>query len=266
MTTIAIVGAAGRMGQALVRCAPRVPGLQVVAAVDRADHPQLGTDAGRLAGAAELGVRLSADVRAAAALADVLIDFSAHQAAPATAELAASLGKALVLGTTGLSDAEAAAVRAQTARIPIVWSPNMSLGVNVLFALARKAAATLGLDYDVEIVEAHHHHKKDAPSGTALGLAQEAAAGRGQNLKDVACYGRAGLVGERPRGQIGLHAVRGGDIVGDHTGYFAAESERLELTHRAGSRDCLALGALKAAAWVNGRGPALYTMKDVLGL
>jgi 4-hydroxy-tetrahydrodipicolinate reductase len=157
-------------------------------------------------------------------------------------------------------------VRAQAARIPIVWSPTMSLGVNVLFALVRKAAAALGLDYDVEIVEAHHHYKKDAPSGTALGLATEAAAGRGQTLRDVASYGRQGLVGERRRGEIGLHAVRAGDIVGDHTVYFATEGERLELTHRASSRDCFAMGALQAAAWVKGRGAGLYTMKDVLGL
>jgi 4-hydroxy-tetrahydrodipicolinate reductase len=266
MTTIAIVGAAGRMGQALVRCAPRVKELQIVAAVDRADHPQTGQDVGLLAGAGEKGLRLSGDLRAAAVAAEVLIDFSAHQAVPATAELAAALGKAVVIGTTGLTDAEGAAVRAPAARIPIVWSPNMSLGVNVLFALVRKAAAALGLDYDVEIVEAHHHYKKDAPSGTALGLATEAAAGRGQTLRDVASYGRQGLVGERRRGEIGLHAVRAGDIVGDHTVYFATEGERLELTHRASSRDCFAMGALQAAAWVKGRGAGLYTMKDVLGL
>ena len=266
MIKVVIVGAAGRMGLSLARCCPREPSLRLVGAVERADHPQMGQDLGRLAGGAEIGLWLSSDLRAAAPHADVLIDFSIHQGVPATVALAATLSKAVVIGTTGLDAAEADAVRQHAARIPIVWSPNMSLGMNVLFALVRKAAAALGLAYDIEIVESHHHFKKDAPSGTALRLAEEAAAGRNQQLKDVAVYGRHGLGPERPRGEIGIHAVRGGDIVGDHTVYFATEGERLELTHRVSSRDALAMGALHAAAWVSGRAPGLYGMQDVLGL
>lgn len=266
MTKIAIIGAAGRMGQALVRCAPRFKELQLVAALDRSDCPLLGRDSGTVAGTAETGVPMTADLDAALRAAGVLVDFSFHTVVPATASAAAAAGKALVLGTTGLTPAEATTVHAAARKIPIVWAPNMSLGVNLLFLLVKQAASVLGLDYDVEIVESHHRFKKDAPSGTALRLAERVAEGRGQRLEDVACYGRHGMSGERPKGQIAIHALRMGDVVGDHTVSFGVEGERVELTHKASSRDALAMGALRAAQWVAGRKPGLYDMADVLGL
>jgi len=266
MTKLAIIGAAGRMGQALVHCAPRFKELSLVAAVDRPDCPLLGRDSGTSAGAAETGVLMTADLAAAVRAADVLVDFSFHTVVPATAQAAAAAGRALVLGTTGLTTAEEQSVRAAAAVIPVVWAPNMSLGVNVLFALVKQAAAALGLDYDVEIIETHHRFKKDAPSGTALRLAERVAEGRGQSFRDVACFGRKGISGDRPKGQIAIHALRMGDVVGDHTVTFGVAGERVELAHKASSRDALAVGALRAAQWVAGRKPGLYDMADVLGL
>ncbi len=266
MITVAILGAAGRMGQALVRSARGMEGVAVAAAVELPSHPAVGRDAGLTAGIGETGVAIGADARAAVAAADVAIDFTFHTEAPRNAALCAALGKDLVLGTTGLDAGEAAGIREAASRVPVVWAPNYSLGVNLLFSLVRQAARTLGLNYDIEIVETHHRLKKDAPSGTALGLARAAASGRGQDLDKVAVYGRHGITGERPAGEIGIHALRGGDVVGDHTVLFAAPGERLELTHRASGRDVFAPGALKAAQWVAGRKPGLYDMQDVLGL
>jgi 4-hydroxy-tetrahydrodipicolinate reductase len=265
MTQIAVLGAAGRMGRAILRCAAQHQGLRIVAAIEQPSRPEVGQDAGTVAGIAPLGVTVASDI-AAVEKADVLIDFTFHSEVPANAALAARLGKGLVVGTTGLSEAEIAAIRQAAATVPVVFSPNMSLGVNLLFALVRKAAQTLGPAYDIEVVEMHHRLKKDAPSGTALALAQKAAEGRGLSLPAVACNGRAGITGERPRDQIGIHALRGGDVVGDHTVVFAAEGERVELSHKAGSRDSFAHGALRAAAWLQGKPPKLYDMQDVLGL
>ena len=266
MTSVAILGAAGRMGEALIRCARALHTTRVVAAVERADHPGLGQDVGEAAGLGRIGVLLCADLVAAAEHAAVLIDFSDHRAVPGHAEVAVRLGKAMVIGTTGLDEGEARAVRAAAESIPVVWTPNMSLGVTLLFELVQQAARALGLDYDAEIVETHHRHKKDAPSGTGLHLAEAVARGRGQQLRDVACHGRDGIVGERPVGQIGIHAVRSGSVVGDHVVSLASETEIIELSHRALSRDAFAAGALRAAQWVAGRPAGLYGMKDVLGL
>ena len=263
MTNIAILGAAGRMGQTLLRCAPRIPELKVVSALECAGHAALGQDAGLLAGIGAIQLPISVH---AAKNTGVAIDFTFHSAVPANIAAAVAARQAVVLGTTGLTETEQAIVRAASAQIPIVWAANMSLGVNVLLDLVRRAAAILGPDYDAEIVEMHHHFKKDAPSGTALALAEALAKGRGVALKDVVCHGREGMVGERPRGQIGMHALRGGDVVGDHTVMFACEGERVELTHRASSRESFAMGALRAAVWVHGRKPGLYNMRDVLGL
>jgi 4-hydroxy-tetrahydrodipicolinate reductase len=254
------------MGQALVRCSRRLEGVAIAGAVETAGHAALGRDAGVVAGIGELGVKVTDDLRAAIAGADAVIDFSVREAAPANVRAAAELRRAYVLGTTGLNDGERAAVQRAAQTVPIVWAPNMSLAVNLLFALVEKAAGVLGPDYDIEIVEMHHRFKKDAPSGTALRLGEKAAAGRGQAFASVANYGREGQVGERPRGQIGIHAVRGGDAVGDHTVLFATEGERLELTHRATSREAFAMGALHAARWVVSQRPRLYDMQDVLGL
>ncbi len=266
MLNVVVLGAGGRMGGALIRGSASLPGLRLAAAVERSGHVATGRDAGVVAGIAPLGIVVGEDRAAAIARADVVVDFTFHTEAPASLAQAVACGAAYVLGTTGLDAHEQEAVRDAATRIPVVWAPNMSLGVNVLLDLVRRAAAALGLDYDAEIVEMHHRHKQDAPSGTALGFGRALAEGRGQDLKEVACHGREGITGERARGEIGFHALRGGDVVGDHTVVFAAEGERIELTHKASSRDCFALGALKAALWLRGRDPGLYTMTDVLGL
>ena len=267
---VLIVGAGGRMGLAMARLIAQraVPGLELVAAVDRAGAPLMGQDAGVAAGVPALGVVLGADLAAAlAARPDVAVDFSSPSAAAATAAQVAAAGVPWVVGTTGLGAAEQAAIAQAARKIPVVFSANMSLGVNLLYALVAQAARALaGLRYDCEIIERHHRRKKDAPSGTALYLGEAAAQGFGWNLKDVAVDGRTGIPGERPEKEIGFHAVRGGDVVGDHTVLFAADGECIELSHRATSRDTLALGALRAAAWLPGRTPALYNMRDVLGL
>ena len=267
---VLIVGAGGRMGLAMARLIAQraVPGLELVAAVDRAGAPLLGQDAGVAAGVPALGVVLGADLAAGlAARPDVAVDFSSPSATAATAAQVAAAGVPWVVGTTGLGAAEQTAVAQAARKIPVVLSANMSLGVNLLYALVEQAARTLaGLRYDCEIIERHHRRKKDAPSGTALYLGEAAAQGFGWNLKDVAVDGRTGIPGERPEKEIGFHAVRGGDVVGDHAVLFAADGECIELSHRATSRDTLALGALRAAAWLPGRAPALYGMRDVLGL
>ena len=265
MTGIIIAGAAGRMGHALLRCMADSKNLRLVAALERADDPSIGRDAGTIAGLEKSDVIITDDF-ATAPQADVLIDFSSRSATAENAKIAARRGIAMIVGTTGLDEKESAAINKASRNIPIVWSPNMSLGVNVLFALVSRAAATLGTRYDVEITEIHHKHKKDAPSGTALKLAEAVATARKQKLSDVAVYGRHGQTGERPDGQIAVHAIRMGDVVGDHTVCLATDGERLELTHRATSRDAFAAGALRAAMWIKGKEPGLYSMKDVLGL
>jgi len=264
-----IVGAAGRMGKTLIRCLldRSVPGLQLAGAVDLAACPEQGQDAGQAAGGPAAGVPITADLARAAAGADVAVDFSLHQSAAAHATQCAGWGKPLVIGATGLTAAERQAVAQAARAVPIVMAPNMSLGVNLLLTLVRQTAAALrDRGFDVEIVERHHRRKQDAPSGTALALGAAAAEGYGWDLNAAAVHGRAGLVGERPARQIGFHAIRGGDWVGDHTVIFAADGESLELSHRATSRVTFALGALRAAAWVAGRPAGLYSMQDVLGL
>ena len=197
---------------------------------------------------------------------EAVIDFTFHEAVPANIAKAAEDGVVYVLGTTGLTDAEQAAVAAAAKRIPIVQSGNFSLGVNLLLGLVKKAAEILGVEYDCEVVEMHHRHKKDAPSGTALMLARAAAEGRGQDFEDAAVFGREGMVGERPQGEIAVHALRGGSVIGDHTVMFAGDVERVELVHKAQSREAFAAGALRAALWAAGRRPGIYSMRDVLGL
>jgi 4-hydroxy-tetrahydrodipicolinate reductase len=196
---------------------------------------------------------------------EAVVDFSFHEAVAPNVERAAAEGVAYVIGTTGLAPEEQARVDACAAKIPIVQAANYSLGVNLLLDLVRRAARVLGPAYDVELVEMHHRHKKDAPSGTALMLANAAAEGRGVRLDDVACHGRSGIVGERPEGEIALHALRGGSVVGDHTVMFAGDVERVEITHKAQGREAFAAGALRAAKWAAGRAPGKYDMRDVLG-
>ncbi len=254
------------MGCALVRGVAARPGLSLAAAVERAGHPAVGSDAGSVAGISPLGVVVTDDSSSAVSAGRVVVDFTFHTEVPKTLALARAAGAAYVLGTTGLMPEEQAAVHEAAKEIPVVWAANMSLGVNVLLDLVRRAAAILGTSYDAEIVEMHHRHKKDAPSGTALALAKALAEGRKVSLEDHAVYGREGIVGERPEGEIAIHALRGGDVVGDHTVILADDGERVELVHKASSRDSFANGALLAASWLSGRAPGLYSMRDVLGL
>ncbi len=265
MIKIAILGAGGRMGQAIIRCARRLEDLKIVAAIEAPQCPLIGKDAGLVAGVLDIGVPIADDARTGAEKADVMVEFSFPSASAAHALLAAGLKKPIVIGTTGMSGDEKEKLKKAAAETALLWSPNMSLGVNVLDAAIARIAKTLA-HYDVEIIETHHAQKKDAPSGTALRLAETVAVARGLRLDKTALYGRQGNVGARPQGQIGVHAVRAGDVVGDHTVIFASEGERIELTHRASSRDCLALGALRAAQWIVGRPAGLYDMRDVLGL
>lgn len=239
---IAIVGAAGRMGKKLCELAPTM-GLEVVSKVDVAE----GFDA------------------ECCSCTEGVIDFSHHSCLAANIAKAAAAGIPYVIGTTGILPEEQAAVDAAASTIPVVQSGNYSLGVNILLELVEKSASLLGEDYDIEIAEMHHCHKKDAPSGTALMLAKSAAAGRGVSLDEKAIYGRHGDVGERPRGEIAVHALRGGSVVGDHTVMFASELERIELTHKAQDRAAFAAGALKALVWAKGRASGIYTMRHVLG-
>jgi 4-hydroxy-tetrahydrodipicolinate reductase len=243
MTKIIITGAKGRMGQALVACAKNFPGLEIAAQLDQGD-----------------------DLSSVIAKTDVLIDFSSHSATPDIVALCAKSKKAVVIGTTGHSATEKVAISNWRSAIPMVWSSNFSTGVNTLFWLTRKAAEILGPAFDLEILEMHHRMKKDAPSGTAKTLAEILAGVRKLQLEKAARHGRTGIVGERTSSEIGIHSIRGGDVVGDHTVIFANAGERLELTHKASSRDTFANGALRAALWVVKQNPGLYDMQDVLGL
>ncbi|MBS0319506.1 MAG: 4-hydroxy-tetrahydrodipicolinate reductase [Proteobacteria bacterium] len=262
---IAIAGASGRMGRALIRATLAAPDLTLAAALDVPGSPALGTDAGAAAGTPD-GITITDDLQASVRLADVLIDFTRPAGTLAHADACAGAGCALVVGTTGLAPADRAALAAAAQRIPVVFAPNMSIGVNVLVKLVELAAAALGPAYDIEIVELHHKHKVDAPSGTALRLGEAAAAGAGIDLATAGVYAREGVTGERRAGSIGFATLRGGDAVGEHTVLFAGDGERIELTHRATSRDTFASGALRAARFVAGKPAGLYDMTDVLGL
>ena len=262
---IGIPGAAGRMGQALTRQVAADEGCTLAAATEVPGHPALGRDCGVLAGIEPLGVAASDDPQTMFRVADAVLDFTLAGAAARHAALAAAEGTVLVVGTTGLGQAEQTALETAAAKVAVVQAPNMSLAVNLLLWLTERVAGLLDDDYDVEIVEMHHRHKIDAPSGTALGLGRAAARGRGIALDAVAARGRDGVTGARPRGEIGFAALRGGDVVGEHSVIFAAEGERLELTCRSANRQTYARGAVQAARWALEREPGLYTMTDVLG-
>jgi len=263
---IGILGCGGRMGRMLVQAVLDTEGAQLAGGSDREGSDAVGTDLGQMIGRGPLGLTVGSDPRALVAASDVLIDFTAPAATLAHAALAAERGKVLIVGTTGLTAADEAQLAGFAQRTPIVYAPNFSLGVNLLLALVEQAARALSDDYDIEIVEMHHHHKVDAPSGTALGLGRAAAKGRAVDLDSVARRQRDGIIGARPKGEIGFATLRGGDVVGDHSVIFAAEGERVEITHRATTRAVFARGAVKAALWSAGKGPGLYSMKDVLGL
>lgn len=261
---IVVAGAAGRMGRTLLALARGRSDLRIAAALEAPGHPELGTDAGRLAGGSDLGIRVTDELDGLPRGA-VLIEFTAPGPSLEHLRAAADAGLAAVLGTTGFSPDQQAEIDALAARVALVQAANMSVGVSVLLEIAADVARRLGPAFDIEIAEVHHRLKKDAPSGTALALARAALAGRGGTLEHWAAYGREGLVGERPREQIGVLALRGGDVVGDHTVHFLGTGERVELTHRAQSREAFAAGALRAATWVSGHAPGCYTMRDVLG-
>jgi 4-hydroxy-tetrahydrodipicolinate reductase len=243
MVKVIITGAKGRMGKMLIDCAAKIPELQVAGEIDAGD-----------------------DLHSVIEKADVVIDFSFHAASAGFAAICAEHGKAIVVGTTGHSEADKAKIKNLSLKIPIVLATNFSTGVNTLFWLTRKAAEILGPDFDLEVVEMHHRLKKDAPSGTATTLAEILAEVRQQQLSEVIRHGRAGIVGERTASEIGMHSLRGGDVVGDHTVIFATNGERVELTHKASSRETFANGALRAAQWVVKQRPGLYNMQNVLGL
>jgi 4-hydroxy-tetrahydrodipicolinate reductase len=266
MIRIAVAGASGRMGRTIIHVLADTSGAQLVAAVERHGHADLGKDSGELAGVGKNGVLVTHDAQKALTGADVWIDFTAPEAAAHAAEVAAQQKVALVIGTTGLADAHKAALERATKVVPAVVSSNMSVGVNVLIKLLDQAARALGPGYDPEIVELHHRSKKDAPSGTAIMMANALAHAMGRSMKEDAVYGRQGQIGARRERELGVLAVRGGDVVGDHTAYFLGQGERIEITHRATSRDTFARGAVRAAMWVSGKPAGLYDMQDVLGM
>jgi 4-hydroxy-tetrahydrodipicolinate reductase len=262
---VAIVGCAGRMGQMLLKLLINAPGVVVVGGTERRGSPAMGQDLGALAGIEPLGISVTEDAALLFETADVVVDFTNPSATILHAGLAAKFGCAHVVGTTGLDSDQMAAISRAAQRTAIVLAANMSLGVNLLQQVVEEVARILDPEWDIEIIEMHHRHKVDAPSGTALALGEAAARGRNVSLRRVARRSRDGQVGPRQRGEIGFSALRGGDVVGDHTVIFAADGERVEITHKASSREIFARGAVKAVLWAAGKKSGLYTMRDVLG-
>ena len=266
MIRIAITGAGGRMGRTLLESIDAHPLTTLTVALERPDSSLIGVDAGELSGLGRRGVALVGGLESVLEHFDVLIDFSSPAATAEVVAIAAAAGKALVIGTTGLDAAQQAVIDQAALRVPVCQAANFSTGVNLSLVLLETAARVLGDTADIEILEAHHRHKRDAPSGTALAMGQAVADVLGRDLQAVAVYGREGHTGPRERDTIGFATVRGGDIVGDHTVMFAADGERLEITHKASSRMAFASGAVRAAAWLAGRAPGHYGMREVLGL
>ncbi len=266
MRRIAVMGAAGRMGKTLIEAVQQAPGATLSAAVDRPDSSLLGADAGELAGVGRLGVALVGDLAQALDDFDVLIDFTHPSVTLQNLQVCRAAGKAMVIGTTGFTVEEKQLLAEAAREIPIVFAANFSVGVNLCLKLLDTAARVLGDEVDIEIIEAHHRHKVDAPSGTALRMGEVVASALGRDLHKVAVYGREGQTGARARETIGFATVRAGDVVGDHTVLFAADGERVEITHKASSRMTFAKGAVRSALWLQGRAPALYDMQDVLEL
>jgi len=265
MTKIAITGAAGRMGKALLEAVNQTEGTIVSAALERPGSSVVGVDAGELVGIGKLDVRVVDDIASAEAF-DVLIDFTRPEVTLANLAVCRQRGSAMVIGTTGFDEAQKTQIAEAAKDIAIVFAPNMSVGVNLCLKLLQMAAKVLGDEVDIEVIEAHHRHKVDAPSGTALRMGEVVAEALGRDLKECAVYGREGVTGERKRKTIGFETIRAGDIVGDHTVLFAGEGERVEITHKASSRMTFAGGAVRAAQWLVGREAGLYDMQDVLDL
>lgn len=263
---IAVTGAAGRMGKTLVEAISLHSGAELGAAIERPDSPAIGADAGELAGLGKCGVTIVADLNAVINDFDVLVDFTAPVATVANAKTCSAAGKKMIIGTTGCTAQDKAWISEAASRSAICMATNFSTGVNLCFKLLKESAEILGDDYDVEIVEAHHRHKVDSPSGTALSMGEAVAEGLQRDLNKVAIYGREGQVGARPDKEIGFATVRGGDVVGDHTVMFLADGERVEISHKASSRMSFGRGAIRAAVWIAAKDNGLFDMQDVLGL
>ncbi len=266
MVRIALAGVSGRMGQCLVKAALLAKDTELTVAVSRPESLSIGKDAGELAGQGAIGIRVASDLAASIDKFDVLIDFTRPETSLDYINICREAGKSIVIGTTGYSDAQKAMISAAAQDIPIVFAPNMSVGVNLSLKLLEIAAKVMGDYTDIEIIEAHHRHKIDAPSGTALRMGEVVAKSLGRDLQSCASYGREGNTGERERTTIGFSTIRAGDIVGEHTVMFADQGERLEITHKATSRMTFANGAVRAALWLADKPPGLYDMQDVLGL
>ena len=266
MTRIAIAGAAGRMGRALIEATCRTEGMILAAAVEQPGNSLIGADAGEIAGIGKLGVQLADSLEHVIDDFDVLIDFTTPVATMNNLVVCRSCGKHIVIGTTGMDETQKQAIHEAAEEIGVVFAPNMSVGVNLCLKLLQMAARVLGDTVDIEVIEAHHRHKVDAPSGTALRMGEVVAETLGRDLKECAVYGREGHTGPRDRKTIGFETIRAGDIVGDHTVLFAADGERVEITHKASSRMTFANGAVRAAGWLMGKGRGLYDMMDVLDL
>jgi 4-hydroxy-tetrahydrodipicolinate reductase len=266
LVKVAMLGASGRMGRAILSCIAELPDVRLVGAVTQAEDPLIGRDAGEAGGLESFGVPLTEDRERALHGAQVAIDFTLPAALDANVAACVAHGTALVVGTTGLEPAHFATLERAAQRIPIVYGRNMSVGVNLFLELVAQAALALGDDYDVEVIEAHHRQKIDAPSGTALALGERIAEAQNRSLHDVGVYAREGRTGPRVPGTIGFSVIRGGQIVGDHTVMFIAGDEHVEFTHRARDRSAFARGALRAARWAAGRAPGFYSMADVLGM
>lgn len=262
---VAVVGVCGRMGMSIASLAGTDEDIELVGATEVPGHVSIGRDLGDLVEGAGPGVSVSDSIEVAARAADVIIDFTVPEATLAHAEYSVRNEKSMVIGTTGFTSEQREKLLRLLDRIPCVLSPNMSVGVNVLFEISRQVASHLGESYDAEIFETHHRSKADSPSGTAIALAEAVAAGLGSELKDVARYERHGRIGARKKGEIGIQTLRGGDVVGDHTVMFLGDGERVELTHKATSRENFSSGALRAAKWIPGKSPGVYAMRDVLG-
>lgn len=266
MIKITVAGATGRMGSRITALLKEYEGLRLTGAFEKKGHKDVGKDIGSLVGIGEIGIRLEDALENVIDDSDVIIDFTHTNSSIEHLRIASAKGKAMVIGTTGFSKDDIKEMEALCKNIPCVLAPNMSVGVNLLLKVLQDVARVLGDDYDIEIIEVHHRLKKDAPSGTALKMAQVVADAINRNLDEVAVYARKGMIGERTKKEIGIQTVRAGDIVGEHTVLFGGLGERIEITHKASSRDTFARGALRAALWLSGKPAGLYDMQDVLGL
>jgi 4-hydroxy-tetrahydrodipicolinate reductase len=266
MIKLTVCGAAGRMGSRIIALLKDYPEIKLVGAVESKDNPRLGNDAGVVAGIGQLGIKIVDDIEKVIDNTDIAVNFTNPEATIEHLKIVKEYKKSIVIGTTGFDNNQISLIQETSKEIPIVLSPNMSIGVNLLFKILKDVAKVLGDDYDVEIIEVHHRMKKDAPSGTAIKIAKVISEALGRNFDEVAVYARKGIIGERTKKEIGIQTVRAGDIVGEHTVIFGGLGERIEIVHKASSRDTFARGALKAVLWLYGKPAGLYDMGDVLGI